>query len=184
MCMSKGCTRLTVLLPAAALLSACSPGSPAPQRARTGFFERDSVGGARCYAGSSIARGGEERVQRDSSWDRTVYLVLDTVQWEGERRSAHVIGASQPLDHTGAAWVVAGDSLLIEEWGVMPSVSYVVHEDGEALAGRAWMTHDAISCFGGVCEEERTSRWAVRARRIPCTDVPREPAPIDGLLPE
>jgi hypothetical protein len=154
----------------AALVSACAH---APQRYPQGFFERDSVGAARCYAGASIALGGEERIARDSTWSGTVYMVIDTIRGQDGRQAAHIVDSTLSTDRIGATWSMAGDSLFMEEWGVLPPTDYMLHENGDELTGRAWMLHDTVSCINGVCRGRRTSHWAVHARRIPCAQVPR-----------
>jgi hypothetical protein len=99
-------------------------------------------------------------------------MVLDTIWWEDGERPAHIVGSTQSTDRIGATWIPQGDSLYVDEWGVMPEVIYLLHEEGEELTGRAWMEHDTNSCVNGVCRG-RVSRWPIRARRIPCSDVPR-----------
>lgn len=155
------------------LLSGCSLvfHEPEPQR---GFFDRSEPGGARCYAGASIARGGEERVARDSAWSPTVYMVIDTIRQPDGRQAAHIIGSTLSTNRIGATVSMAGDSLFVEEWGVLPPTDYMLHESGDELTGRAWMVHDTASCINGVCHGPRTSRWTVYARRIPCAQVPRD----------
>lgn len=170
--MTKHQIRKPALLLVVPLLSACALALPArePQR---GFFERDVPGDARCYAGAAIARAWDERVERDTTRDRTVYLVIDTLRGPDGRQPAHIIEPTQSTGRTDATWVATGDSLYVEEWGVMPKTSYLLHEDGATLSGRAWMEHDTVLCFNGACRGPRVSHWDIRARRIPCSDVSR-----------
>ena len=166
-------TRRSTFLFVSALLSGCSQISPVPAH-QQGFFERSDPGGARCYGGAAIARGGEERVSRDSTWSRTVYMVIDTIQWQDGRQPAHIIGSTRSTDRIGATWAKVGDSLFVQEWGVLPETDYLLHENGNELTGRAWMEHDTVSCFNGVCTGLPTSHWTIHARRIPCDRVPRQ----------
>lgn len=161
--------RSTVAL-VAVLLPACSLAARVPEP-QQGFFERANSGGARCYAGASITRGGEERIARDSTWSRTVYIVIDTIRGHDGRQAAHIVGSPLSTNRIGATWSMAGDSVFMEEWGVMPSTDYMLHGNRDELTGRAWMGHDTVNCINGVCQGSRTSHWTVHARRIPCAQV-------------
>jgi hypothetical protein len=162
--------RSTVTL-VAVLLPACSLAARG-REPQQGFFERADPGGARCYSGASIALGGEERIARDSTEGGTVYMVIDTIRMHDGRRMAHIVGSTLSTNRIGAIWSMAGDSLFMEEWGVMPATDYMLHESGDELTGRAWMLHDTASCINGVCRGARTSHWRIQARRIPCAQVP------------
>ena len=75
-------------------------------------------------------------------------------------------------DVIGLLWFENDDHLQLEEWGVLPGVTYMLRDSADELSGSAGYESDAYSCSNGVCHNRKFT-WRVHARQVPCADVLR-----------
>jgi hypothetical protein len=156
------------ILPLTIVLSGCALVTP---NYPVHFFERTNPGAARCFQGGTLARGG---ATRETAQLAPVYLVLDTISYPagGDTLPGWVIGTTRRGDVIGLLWFENGDHLQLEEWGVLPGVTYMLRDSADELSGSAAYESDAYFCSNGVCHNSKPT-WQVHARRVPCADVLR-----------